>query len=246
MKKKSTPKGLMLTGSLRESGVTMYQRGGKIVVRTATSDEKRSNTLGQFVQRQKMRHTIELWKMLKSCDVMFTQRQTAYQNFASLANRLPAVFLERPQMDHTSFLMPGIPVSDGTLPAIQLQLDEVNGIPALLTDLTNDAYNYREKLWLYTAVQNPDDRYKPFVRFSKREVSRLEMTLVDGHLALVGEEFGDDMKGWALVCVIEDRCSPQTIVTRCTYYQQYTTNEALQTAAKSYGGLTMPPLSSFR
>ena len=44
-------------------------------------------------------------------------------------------------------------------------------------------------------MQNPDDRYKPFVRFSKREVSHLEMPLVDGHLALVSEEFGDDMKG---------------------------------------------------
>ena len=67
--------------------------------------------------------------------------------------------------------------------------------------MTNDAYNYREKLWLCTAVQNPDDRYKPFVRFSKREVSRLEMALVDWLLVLVGEEFCNDMKGWALVRV---------------------------------------------
>ena len=62
--------------------------------------------------------------------------------------------------------------------------------------MTNDTYNYREKLWLCTAVQNPDDRYKPFVRFSKRKVSHLEMVLVDGLLFLVGEEFGDDMKGF--------------------------------------------------
>lgn len=27
-------------------------------------------------------------------------------------------------------------------------------------------------------------------------------------------------------------------VTRCTYYQRFTTDEALQAAAKSYGGLT--------
>jgi len=63
------------------------------------------------------------------------------------------------------------------------------------------------------------------VRFSKRDVSRREMTVVDGRLALVGEEFADDMKGWALVRVIDDRCSPQTIVTRCTLYEQYTTDE---------------------
>ncbi len=61
---------------------------------------------------------------------------------------------------------------------------------------------------------------------------------VDGHFALVGEEFADDLKGWALVRVNDNQCSPQTIVTRCTLYQQYTTEEALQVAAKSYGGLT--------
>ena len=67
-----------------------------------------------------------------------------------------------------------------------------------------------------------------------------------GQLALVGEEFADDMKGWALVRVNDNRCSPQAIVTRCTMYQQYTTNEALQAAAKSYGGLTDTPFLSPR
>ncbi len=46
------------------------------------------------------------------------------------------------------------------------------------------------------------------------------------------------LKGWALVMVKGERCSPQTIVTRCTLYQKYTTKEALESAAKSYGGLT--------
>ena len=64
------------------------------------------------------------------------------------------------------------------------------------------------------------------------------MTVVDGQLALVGEEFANAMKGWALVCVSEKNCSPQAIITRCTLYQQYTTEDALQVAAKSYGGLT--------
>ena len=64
------------------------------------------------------------------------------------------------------------------------------------------------------------------------------MTEAGGHLALVDNEFADDMKGWALVRVSDDRCSPQTIVTRCTLYQQYTTEEALEKAADSYGGLT--------
>ena len=71
-----------------------------------------------------------------------------------------------------------------------------------------------------------------------REVSWSDMTEVDNHLVLIGEEFVDEMKGWALVKVIDDRCSPQTIVTRCNLYQQYTTQEALERAADSYGGLT--------
>ena len=54
------------------------------------------------------------------------------------------------------------------------------------------------------------------------------------------------MKGWALVRIVGDQCSPQTIVTRCTLYQQYMTEEALQTAAKSYGGLTNAPYLSPR
>jgi hypothetical protein len=240
MKKNGLPKGLILTGSLRRSGVTIYERNGQLVTRTATSDEKRSNTRPQFIQRQKMRHTMALWKMLKyGCKkIMFTEHKTAYLNFSSLANRLPAVYVERIRMDQASFLMPGIPMSDGTLPTIQLQLGEVNGTPALLTDLANDDWTYRTKFRLYTAVQTLENDFLPRVRFSTREVTWRDITLVDGRMTLVSEEFADEMKGWALVRVIDGRCSPQGIVTRCTLYQKYTTEEALETAAKSYGGLT--------
>ena len=241
--KKNTTTGLMLKGSLRKSGVTIYERNGQLITRTATSDQKRSNTLEQFKQRQKMRHTIALWKMLKlDCkELMFTQRATDYQNFSSLANRLPVVFVERVRMDNASFLMPGIPVSDGTLPAIQQELGEVDGMPALLTDLMNDEHSYREKLLLYTAIQTLENDFMPRVRFSVREVNRRDMTLADGRFVLKDKDFSNDMKGWALVRVIDDRCSAQTIITRCTLYQQYTNEEALQTAAKSYGGLTRTP-----
>ena len=121
----------------------------------------------------------------------------------------------------------------------------MDGVPALMTGLKVDDRHFREKLWLYTAEQKIEGPL-PRVRFSKRDVSRREMTVVDGQLALIGEEFADEMKGWALVRVIDDRCSPQTIVTRCTLYEQYTTDEALQVAAKSYGGLTEPPFLSPR
>ena len=52
------------------------------------------------------------------------------------------------------------------------------------------------------------------------------------------------MRGWALVRVRPssapeaERCSTQSLVTRCRLYEQYTTEEALQKAAESYGGLT--------
>jgi hypothetical protein len=76
------------------------------------------------------------------------------------------------------------------------------------------------------------------VRFDKRQVDLDEMVAVDGCYALKGKEFANPMRGWALVLVNGERCSPQTIVTRCTYYQRFTTDEALQAAAKSYKGLT--------
>ena len=241
MKKNSTTKGLMLIGSLRKAGVTTYLKQGKMITRVSNSDERRSNTLPQFVQRQKMRHTIALWKLLKFCEPMFTERPTAYSNFASLANRLPVVFVPNiGLMNRASFLMPGIPMSDGKLPAIHEELGEVDGVAALITDLKGKDYDWQTRLLLYTADQCIE-RDMPLVRFSVREVSWEEMSMVDGHYVLKGEAFADDMKGWALVLVKNERCSPQTIVTRCTLYQQYTTEDALEKAAESYGGLTRPP-----
>ena len=242
MKKKSTPKGLMLTGSLRKSGVTMYQRGGKVIVRTATSIEKRSNTLGQFKQRQKMRHTIALWQMLKESGTpLFTERRTAYQGFASLANRLPAVYVPK-SLNDASLLLPEMPVSGGTLPTVKQQLDEVDGAVALRTNLRASDLLPHEELRLYTAMQRLEGK-TPRVRFKVRRVELAEFTEVDGCLALVDNVFADEQKGWALVRVVpsatgKSRCSSQGLVTRCTYYLQYTTDDALRTAAQSYGGLT--------
>ena len=244
-KKDSTGLGMTIPRRMRLAGMTFYLRNGQLVGRASSTHEKRSNTLPQFIQRQKMRHTTALWKMLRFCDVMFTERRTAYQNFASLANQLPVVYVTKGLMDQSSLLMPGIPMSDGILAMVKQELGEVDGTPALLTDLKVEERSEHAKLRLYTAVQKLENEM-PRVRFSMREVSWWDMTVVDGRLALVGEEFADEMKGWALVKVLDDRCSPQTIVTRCTLYQQYTTEEALERAAKSYGGLTETPFLSPR
>jgi hypothetical protein len=237
MKRRGTGKGLMVVGSMRKDGITTYLKQGQLIIRSANSMERRSNTLPQFIQRQKMRHSVALWRMLKYCEPMFTQGTTAYNNFLSLANRLPVVYVEKVLMENTSFLMPGIPVSDGTLPEIKEELGEIDGMPALITDLKPHDWEPWTKLWLYSAVQTGSER-SILVRFSKREVPWEEVRLVDGHYVLKGDEFANDMKGWALVLVKGERCSPQTIVTRCTLYQQYTTKEALEKAADSYGGLT--------
>ena len=234
MKKNETPKGLLMTGSFRRAGMTFYMRNGDIVARVSRSVERRSCTLAQFKQRQKMRHTMALWQMLKLCKPVFTQRKTSYQNFASLANRLPVVYVpKKGPMSDATLLMPGIPVSDGMLPTVKQRLGE----SALLTNLKANELKRGEELVLYTAEQVVEGR-TPRVRFGVRKVALSEMTEVEGCLTLVGEEFADAMKGWALVRMEGEKCSPQSIVTRCTYYEQFTTDAALQAAAESYGGLT--------
>ena len=239
MAKKRTCKGLMLIGSLRKSQqVTVYLKQGKPITRPSISAKSGCNTLPQFIQRQKQRHSVALWKQLRKCDMMFTQHPTPYCNFMSLANRLPVVYATN-IMRHASFVMPGVPVSDGTLPTVNQRLGEVDGVPALLTDFHEKQWVKDEKFLLYTAVQTTKGSI--LAEFSMSEIlSHKAMTVVNGCYALVNKEFADEMKGFALVHVIGKRCSPQSLITRCTFYQQYTTEDALKKAAKSYGGLTEP------
>ena len=237
MKMKKTGMGLLIPKKLRVGGMTFYQRGGQVIGRVSESNERRSNTLPQFIQRQKMRHTTALWKILRFCELRFTERANAYQDFASIANSLPVVYVEKTRMTDASFLMPGIPVSNGKLSTVEQHLGEVDGTPALITNLRAGDMKHGERLWLYSAEQHLEGDL-PRVRFSRSDLIWQRGTAVDGPLILKGEEYADPTKGWAIVRVVGDQCSPQTIVTRCTLYQQYMTEEALQRAANSYGGLT--------
>ena len=237
MKNQRKAKGLLFTGRVPKSNVTIYYRNGDFVVRPAHSEGKRSNTSKQFVQRQRMRHSIALWKALKPCQVLFTNGKTNYNGFITLANRLPVVFVPKFWDDCAALLMPDIPVSEGTLLPIKQQIGMVDGTPALMTNLKATEWEQPERWMLYTAEQLEGDTI-PMVRFNVREVSLDEFTEVDGCLALVDNEFSNEMKGWALVRMDGDRCSSQGIVTRCTYYERFTTEEAMQKAAESYGGLT--------
>lgn len=243
--KKEKPMGLLLNGSVRSAGVTFYLKKGQMIVRSSKTVAKRSCTRRQFIQRQRMRHTTALWQQLSGCRPMFSGGKSTYARFATLANRLPAVFVPcNGPLDGASFLMPEMPVSDGSLTPIKQQLGSVDGIAALLTGLKPSDLRRPEKFLLYTAEQRIEGN-KPVVRFLQvREVAKEEFTEVGGRLALTGDEFADPMRGWALVRVIssatpgEDRCSTQSLVTNCRLYEQYTTEEALQQAAQSYGGLT--------
>lgn len=247
MKTKNIGLGLVIPNKLRMGGITFYKRQGQVVARVSKLEEgkkkkSRRNTLPQFVQRQKMRHTMALWKMLKDCEVFFTGPRNAYLEFASLANRLSPVFVPK-TMNQASFLMPGIPISNGTLQTENARLGEVDGVAVLITGLNAVEWPRNERLLLYTATQCVENDL-PRVRFSMREISRQEMTVKDGYYILKGKEFANNMKGWALVDAVNNRCSSQTIVTNCTLYKEYTTEEALQKAADSYGGLIEEPYLS--
>jgi hypothetical protein len=164
----------------------------------------------------------------------------------SLANRLPAVFVTKDEaMNHPSFLMPGIPVSDGTLPELKLRLGEVGGKAALITNIERYETPHTETLKLFVAEQTCEYNI-PKVIFRMRNVMKEELVETGNGLALVGDEFADDNKGWALVQVKSGNCSPQSIVTRCTLYRRYTTEAVMNEAAKTYGRVKESPFPSPR
>lgn len=230
-------KGLTITGRLNKD-VTVYLRNGQSVLRSAKSHQPKRRTRKQFIARQQMLHSTRLWSFLKwAGEPLFPAQPTAYTRFLSLMHRTEVVFLpQNGPLNGATLLLPDIPVSEGPLPTVKQYLGEVDGNAALVTNLTGESLNKGDKLILYTLTQS--FRELPKVIFSRREVMPSEMMETADGLALISDEFADDMKGWALVHTHGERCSSQTAVTRCTYYKQFTTEEALQEAAASYGGLT--------
>ncbi len=77
------------------------------------------------------------------------------------------------------------------------------------------------------------------MKFKFRKVKTSELVQTAEGVALVGEEFADHNKGWALVLVDGERCSTQGLVTQCTFYEQYATQEALLAAAQSHSSRKM-------
>ena len=233
-----TVQSLPITGRPKKIGLTFYIRNGKPVTRVATSLQPKRRTRKQFVPRQQMLHSTRLWSSLKWAGTpLFPAQTSAYPRFLSLMHRTEIVFLPKGgPLDGATILLPDIPVSEGPMLTVKQHLGEVNGTTALITNMTRDRLHRFDTLILYTLTQDIDGT--PRVHFKRREVMLDEMTETAEGLALVGEEFDDDMKGWALVHVRGESCSTQTVITSSTYYKQFTTEEALQIAAASYGGLT--------
>ena len=264
-------KGVTLSGTLRKDGVAFYTRGGKVIMRSAKSEQPLRRTRGQFVARQRLAHNNTLWKRLRdAAEPMFAGSVTAYARFRTLMSKLPVVFLTKKEHENmASLLLEGMPVSDGFLQDLDYRLGEVEGEPALLTSVRMksalpegaealdvaaalcgaDADLQRgDRLRLYRLCQKEEEGV-PKVYVTAEELlldgdcggtgfSGLALRCVDGRLALVGDEFLDEMWGWALVRISGERCSSQSVATRCTLYERYTTEEALAHAAESYGGLT--------
>ena len=229
-------KGLVIAGRSEKAGVTVYRRGEKMVMRSAHSEQPLRRTRAQFEARQRLGHSIGLWRMLSwAGKPMFAGGKNPYARFRSLAMSLPTVYLPAEgAAAGATLLLPDMPVSEGVLPPVKQWLGEVEGRAALLTglkQLPKDA-----EMRLYKLDQREEDGW-PVLRISMKRLSAADFRNAGGGLALVDDEFGDERKGWALVMVEGDRCSTQRALSNCTLYKRYTTAEAFAAAVASYGGL---------
>lgn len=225
-------KGLLLSGSFRKAGVTIYAKKGQSITRSSMSIQPRRRTAAQFEVRERFHHNRKLWAVVQKTGLI------SYAQFCALAAKLPALYLTREE--HKSgftLLLPGIPVACGTLPDVSQRLGTVEGSPALLTDLVPSLLTTSERFTLVVVEQVCYGGH-PQLAVATEAVPRAAFTEVDGSLALVGDRYGDVRYGWALVRQRRALCSTQTVVTAATAYRSYLTPDALHRAATSYGGLT--------
>lgn len=232
-----------LIGQLGE--MTFYKKNGKTFARPKHIHQPRSLSRSQLAQREKQSHNNKLWSVLKQAkELYFEGGAGPYYRFMAVNQFAPTVYLTKQQLFcGFTLLLPETVVSDGPLPSIEYHLGEHDGSPALLTNLpTKEAEKGR--LLLYTLHQRilvyQDEEYNmPCMKIEVEEVDLSKAaTNQEGCVVLTGERFADTMKGFALVRIIDGHTSHQRIVTNCTYYERFTTEEALQAAAKSYHGLT--------
>ena len=111
------------TGRIAGQGITLYRRGGKVYARISTREVPNRQSMNQFKTREKMRHSIALWKSFYSPykPLMTTSDGTiAYNAFLRANSVLPTVYFTKQQARQgAALLMPGMVVSEGRLPAVE-------------------------------------------------------------------------------------------------------------------------------
>jgi len=120
---KSKNNTLGFTGRIRGVGVTFYRRGGKTYARISTRTVPNRQSVKQFINREKMRHSIALWHCFYSSDKPLMETSgslTAYNAFLRANWALPTVYLTKQQARQgAALLMPGMVVSEGRLPRVE-------------------------------------------------------------------------------------------------------------------------------
>ena len=244
--------------------MTIYKRGGKTFMRPTHIRQPRRLSRKQLALREQIAHNNVLWRKLKATrHTYFEGGVDAYRRFMSVNTLSPTVYLTKNQLSNNiSLLLPRMAVSSGPAHPIEYQLGEVDNQPALLTDLTPKdickgeylLYVLRQEVMHWqngeeyaqvhiSVIPIMPDQDIEILHFGIVRLINVPSTLLSpyiskyGSLALVGDQFADPMFGFALVRIQDNHVSSQRIVTRCTYYERYTTEEALQAAAKSYKGL---------
>ena len=112
-------------------GVTFYQRGGRTYARVSTRSTSNKQSLGQFKVRERMRHSIALWKSFYTPYeplMETTGTTTAYNAFLRANSALPTVYLTKQQARQgAALLMPGMVVSEGRLPKVEYDFAQLAG-----------------------------------------------------------------------------------------------------------------------
>ena len=127
-------------GRIQGKGVTFYRRGGKTYARISTRKVPNRQSVKQFINREKMRHSIALWHCFYSSDKPLMETSgslTAYNAFLRANSALPTVYLTKQQARQgASLLMPGMVVSEGRLPAVEYDFAVLeSGERVVLTNL---------------------------------------------------------------------------------------------------------------
>lgn len=128
------------TGRIAGHGITLYRRRGKVYARISTREVSDRQSMNQFKTREKMRHSIALWKCFHTPykPLMTTSDGTiAYNAFLRANSALPTVYFTKQQARQgAALLMPGMVVSEGRLPAVEYDFAVLeSGERTVLTNL---------------------------------------------------------------------------------------------------------------